>query len=580
MSVIDNTKNSKIVYGTDYDDLITNSGNKVTIIGGYGNDFIHNSGGSNVSISGGAGNDDIGVVATYSKASSGKNVTVNGGTGNDTITNMSDKGVLFQYSYGDGVDLIQGYSSNDTLQIIGASYGTSISGDDFVVFAGNGAVVLKNSANISVNIKDTYGRLTTYNDNPKNVLYGTNYADVITNTNKNVNVRGYLGNDTIWNYTDNVFISGDDGNDFINSRGDKISVYGGSGNDSIQSIGNNSVFVGVTGNDTIYIPQGKGNAIDGGQGNDIIIFENGTSENLISYGYGCGNDTVYGLKTNDTLDIYNGFVSGSTVRGNDVIIKIGSETLTMKNVKGQTLSAVDSDGIIYVGCINKNNEVTQIITDSTSSGTLSPAFKNADASKRTKAIKGIGNALNNSMKGGSGNDTIDGGKGNDKLFGQSGNDSLLGGDGKDTLSGGAGNDKLFGNAGNDSLSGGDGKDTLSGGNGNDKLLGGAGNDCIKGGSGNDTLWGGKGNDSLWGDAGADKFIYSKGDGKDIIYGFDSKDTLTFDNLTFKAAYSKSKGTITFNVSGGSVTLKDFNTSTTFHVNNDVYKISGSKFKKQ
>ena len=192
---------------------------------------------------------------------------------------------------------------------------------------------------------------------------------------------------------------------------------------------------------------------------------------------------------------------------------------------------------------------------------------------------------------GIGNVTIAGGKGNDSIDNHNYNGNLYWynyGDGNDTINGFTANDILKINgwsystmvSGNDSLLGGDGKDTLSGGNGNDKLLGGAGNDYIKGGSGNDTLWGGKGNDSLWGDAGADKFIYSKGDGKDIIYGFDSKDTLTFDNLTFKAAYSKSKGTITFNVSGGSVTLKDFNTSTTFHVNNDIYKISGSKFKKQ
>ncbi|MBR6888267.1 MAG: hypothetical protein IKN16_07445, partial [Selenomonadaceae bacterium] len=93
------------------------------------------------------------------------------------------------------------------------------------------------------------------------------------------------------------------------------------------------------------------------------------------------------------------------------------------------------------------------------------------------------------------------------------------------------------------------------------------------------LWGGKGNDTLWGDDGADKFFYAKGDGKDIIYGFDSKDTLTFDNLAFTASYDKSKDMITFKVSGGSVTLKDF-TATTFHINSDTYKISGSKLVKQ
>ena len=93
-----------------------------------------------------------------------------------------------------------------------------------------------------------------------------------------------------------------------------------------------------------------------------------------------------------------------------------------------------------------------------------------------------------------------------------------------------------------------------------------------------TLSGGKGNDSLWGSGGAEKFIYTAGDGKDVIFGFDSKDTLTLDGLDFTTSYSKSKGTITFNVSGGSITLKKF-TASTFHINNDIYKISGSKLKK-
>ena len=62
-----------------------------------------------------------------------------------------------------------------------------------------------------------------------------------------------------------------------------------------------------------------------------------------------------------------------------------------------------------------------------------------------------------------------------------------------------------------------------------------------------------------------------------ISGFDDKDTLTFDNLDFQTSYSKKNNAVTFKFADGSVTLKDF-TATTFHVNNDVYKISNGKFK--
>ena len=63
----------------------------------------------------------------------------------------------------------------------------------------------------------------------------------------------------------------------------------------------------------------------------------------------------------------------------------------------------------------------------------------------------------------------------------------------------------------------------------------------------------------------------------VIIGFDDKDTLTFDNLDFKASFKNDA--VTFNVSGGSVTLKDF-VASTFHINGDVYRISGSKFVKK
>ena len=85
---------------------------------------------------------------------------------------------------------------------------------------------------------------------------------------------------------------------------------------------------------------------------------------------------------------------------------------------------------------------------------------------------------------------------------------------------------------------------------------------------------------MWGNAGADTFIYAKGDGKDIIYGFDNDDTLTLDNIEFtSASYNKKNRVITLKLNDGSITLKDF-TATTFHVNDDTYKISGSKFVKK
>ena len=94
-----------------------------------------------------------------------------------------------------------------------------------------------------------------------------------------------------------------------------------------------------------------------------------------------------------------------------------------------------------------------------------------------------------------------------------------------------------------------------------------------------TVKGGKGDDSLWGDNGADTFIYAKGDGHDVIYGFDDTDMLEITGK-FTAAYDSATNTVAFNVgsTADAITLKNF-TATTFNINGDAYRISGSKLVK-
>ena len=53
----------------------------------------------------------------------------------------------------------------------------------------------------------------------------------------------------------------------------------------------------------------------------------------------------------------------------------------------------------------------------------------------------------------------------------------------------------------------------------------------------------------------------------------------FLNVCLDFTASHKSGVVTLKFEEGSVTLKDF-TATTFHINDDTYKISGSKFKKQ
>lgn len=350
--------------------------------------------------------------------------------------------------------------------------------------------------------------------------------------------------DTYTNTFDGATINAlGDGDTITNIGSANVSIVGGSGNDSILSIPreiyrentgeyetitpDNCTLRGGEGEDTLrneipYPNAGLNVLMDGGKGKDSIVVE---SVNDVTINGGKGNDSI-----SLSSDAVKSFIQYKSGDGNDIIwgfnetstleIGGGNGTYSAKKKGDNIILTVGKGKISLVGAanlaeININNGL--LVTNSTKSPvTANSKIKVIDASTRTTAVKITGNALANTILGGSGKDTLSGGYGNDKLYGKSGNDILIGG---------------------------------------------------------------KGNDSLWGDSGADTFLYSTGDGKDVIFGFDDKDTLTLDNLDFTTSYNQSKGTITFKVDGGSVTLKEF-TATTFHVNDDIYKISGSKLKKQ
>ena len=295
-----------------------------------------------------------------------------------------------------------------------------------------------------------------------------------------------------------------------------IKITGNALNNSIVSGAGNDYLLGGKGNDTLN--GGKGSdTLKGGAGNDIFI-------------YTAGKDVISDYAAGDKISL-GAAISKTTLNGSDVVFTIGSGTLTVKNGKDKTLTLINSKGKESTTVVSGAKTLT-INNKTTSPVTLAADVGTADASKRTTDAKIVGNKFNNVILGGSKKDII---------YGEGGNDSILG------------------NAGNDALYGGLGSDTL------------------KGGKGNDTLIGGAGNDSLWGDAGSDVFIYHAGEGNDVIFGFDKNDTLTLDSMDFTASHKS--GIVTFKFEEGSVTLKDF-TASTFHVNDDTYKISGTKFVKK
>ena len=453
-SDIDDSLNATIDSGDGTDNII-NYAHNVSINGGMGDDYIHNNG-DKTTILCGDGNDSVDNHSS--------NVSISGGKGNDTVRNFGEN-IVFKYASDDGNDSIIGFNGTSTLQIGDGmeSYSKNIDGSDVIVTVGNGKITLIGAAVLeTLNIDGKDATVLTFTDSDaakvtlksaiktvdatartkairivgntldnsifggtsKDTLYGGNGADYLAGGKGNDKLYGQAGNDTLDGNIGNDYLSGYTGNDSLN---------GGAGNDTL---------LGGTGNDTLT----------GGSGNDLFI-------------YSAGKDVITDYATGDKISI-SADVTASSVKGSDATFTIGSNTLTVKNGKGKEfvfISAQSTERTIVGGAY--------LSTDSMkSSATISSWRQVGDASERTMAIKLTGNALDNTLLGGSGKDT------------------LYGKDGNDYLSGNAGADKLYGQ------------------------------------NGNDTLWGGTGNDTLTGGAGADLFIYSSG--KDVITDYANGDKIS------------------------------------------------------
>ncbi|MBR4382613.1 MAG: hypothetical protein IKP64_03550, partial [Selenomonadaceae bacterium] len=489
--IIGNKNPLSISAGAGADSIFANVGND-TINGGAGNDILYGEAG-NDAVRGDAGNDSL-----------------NGGTGNDTLTGGDGKNV-FIFGKNSGNDVITDYTSGqDKIKLLdGEITSSSISGSDVVLQMGlSDTIKIKGGKDQKITVIDGDGKETTkvYNNSggggstisggktlkvtKTKVTLDSSYANADASAMKSaVNITGNAAANSILGGKGKDTLYGGDGNDTLLGKAGNDKIYGQNGDDFLW---------GESGNDTLF----------GGTGNDVFI-------------YSAGKDVIADFTVGDKISL-GAAISKSSVKGSDVILTIGSGTLTVKDGKGKSLSLIDKTGkessTIFGGSDTVVGGTTLKVTKT--KVTLDSSYANADASAMTSAVNITGNDAAN---------------------------SILGGKGKDTLYGGAGNDYLSGNAGNDK---------------------------IYGQAGNDTLWGGAGNDTLFGGDGSDVFIYSAG--KDVISGFDTGDLLQITG-TFTGTYNKSSKSISIKVgsTANAITIKDF-TATTFNINGDSYGISGTK----
>jgi Ca2+-binding RTX toxin-like protein/beta-glucanase (GH16 family) len=256
-----------------------------------------------------------------------------------------------------------------------------------------------------------------------------------------------------------------------------------------------------------------------------------------------GNDAANRLIGGAGDDLLDG-------RGGNDILDGGAGADRMIGGAGNDSYHVDAAGDVVVEYANGGTDTVYSSIDYTLGGNVENLVLQGSG-----PLSGTGNALANSITGGSGDDRLFGLDGNDMLTGGAGNDLLDGGKGNDVLTGGAGDDVYVVDTTGDKVieAAGGGIDTvragmtytlpkevenlvllwsgnsagtgnelanrISGNGGANVLKGFGGNDIIDGGGGNDVIWGGTGNDVLTGGSGSDRFVFERGGGKDVVTDF-------------------------------------------------------------
>jgi Ca2+-binding RTX toxin-like protein len=404
-------------------------------------------------------------------------------------------------------------------------------------------------------------------------LIGTDGDDLIDGRDGGDFLIGGVGNDTIMGGMDGRYGDTVDYSAALSAMNVDLAAgiaTGGAGNDTLSGIEhiNGSKFSDVLkGNAaTNLFRPGLGNdTVDGGAGQDVVMYEDATSAVTINLklgtasGTGIGSDrlisieNVHGTNFNDviTLTDQGGYTFGRG--GDDSLIGGSSYDTFFGGLGADTMDGgAGWDNVDYGSDSTDNAMATSVARGVVVNLTLGTATDNWGSTDVLRNIESVhGTAMGDRMSLGSSNGYLSGRMGDDTLLGGTGNDGLDGGGGTDSLNGGGGTDNFTGGSGADVMDGGAGIDQVNYGStysdgdttpqsgtgvvvdlttglatdnwGNqDKLfnienVGGSSlDDRITGNSLSNAIWAGAGNDTIDGAGGYDTIVYSDASSSVVI----------------------------------------------------------------
>ncbi len=440
-----------LIDGGTGDDIVRGGAGNDTVIGGAGNDELRGGLGIN-SLIGGGGNDTYVVVLaalgfdTIVEAAGGgidmlisdvlttlptnvENLTYTGAAGFTISGNALNNRLI---AGGDVTrvanDLIEGLAGNDWID--GREGNDTLRGglgNDVMVVDSSGDVVVER-ANEGTDLVYTSATDTALADNVENLTLLAGSTARIGRGNALANI--ITGN------TDDNYLTGGAGNDRLIGGGGDDSLFGGAGDDTYV-IGNHTLSGQVTAR--VFENSAPGSGID------TIRIEQATTnftmpdnvERLVAL----LAERITGNRSDNTIE----------AGGGDNVIDGGRGVDTMIGGGGNDYFRVDASnfgglpGDLVVELANGGSDTVETKVDYVLPANVEQLFLLAGAG----ALKGTGNALDNTIGGNASANTLSGMAGNDLLLGDRGNDSLIGGTGNDTLQGDAGNDTMRGEAGDD-----------------------------------------------------------------------------------------------------------------------------------
>lgn len=386
-------------------------------------------------VDGGTGNDVIDNVL-------GDQAWIRGGQGADTIRNS---GSLVTISGGSGADVIYNFVGDATLDGVlketGKPTSVAIEGDGyFKIVTANGSASYTRNGDFHINssgdlvTSDGYALYEGIHIPLRAARSSIEIARDGTVSYINHGVRVTAGQITIY--------EGDNDSYLVQGAVEKSGVA------NVDGQGTLTVVDGGEGDDRIF-NNSPGATIMGGAGSDMISL--GSSDQLLVFSIGGGNDTIYGFDTDDTLQCVMADVNSSSLDGDDVILYIGGGSLTFVDAAGTQLKVQDTTGKVTTSLYGRKSEK---VGDETLIGADSLAAGIVYNPKRPKTVtinspySGLVDAADFSYR----VKTLDASNDDQPVILMSAENrgaNLLAGTGGSTLIGGNGDDKLYGNVGAD-----------------------------------------------------------------------------------------------------------------------------------